>query len=135
IASEVYPFAKTGGLADVAAALPAALKDLGIDVRLPVPGDPQPLEQASDAQEILRFDNPLGCGEVRLLETRLPQADVPVWLVACPALYYRPGGRYQTETGEDWPDNPLRFALLNHVAAALAGKAGRAWTPDLVHAN
>jgi starch synthase len=135
ITSEVYPFAKTGGLADVSAALPAALRDLGIDVRLLVPGYPQAIERAPDPQEILDFGDAWGYGDVRLLETRLPQADVPVWLVDCPALYGRPGGLYQAETGEDWPDNPLRFALLNHVAAALANEPGRTWAPDLIHAN
>jgi len=98
--SEVYPFAKTGGLADVSAALPAALRELGIDVRLLVPGYPQAIERAPDPQEILHFGDAWGCGEVRLLETRLPQADVPVWLVDCPALYGRSGGLYQSETGE-----------------------------------
>ncbi|HYK80112.1 MAG TPA: glycogen/starch synthase, partial [Micropepsaceae bacterium] len=104
IASEVYPFAKTGGLADVSAALPAALRELGIDVRLLVPGYTQAIAQASDPQDVLSLGNPLGCGEVRLLETHLPQADVPVWLVDCPALYCRSGGLYQSETGEEWPD-------------------------------
>jgi starch synthase len=135
IASEVYPFAKTGGLADVSAALPAALRELGIDVRLLVPGYTQAIAQASDPQDVLSLGNPLGCGEVRLLETYLPQADVPVWLVDCPALYCRSGGLYQSETGEEWPDNALRFALLNHVAAALVREPKRGWIPDLVHAN
>ena len=135
ITSEVYPFAKTGGLADVSAALPAALRELGIDVRLLVPGYPQAIERAPDLQEVHRLGDLLGCGDVRLLATRLPQTDVPVWLVDCPALYRRSGGLYQTETGEEWPDNPLRFALLSHVAAALANGPGRAWVPDLVHAN
>src|SRR5258707_6799792 len=117
ITSEVYPFAKTGGLADVSAALPAALQELGIEVRLLVPGYKQAIEQAPNLHDVLWLGDPLGCGEVRLLETHLPQADVPVWLVDCPALYGRSGGLYQTETGEEWPDNALRFALLNHVAA------------------
>jgi starch synthase len=135
ITSEVYPFAKTGGLADVSAALPAALRELGIDVKLLVPGYPQAIEQAPDPQNVLTLDNPLGCGEVRLLQTHLPQADVPVWLVDCPALYGRSGGLYQSETGEEWPDNSLRFGLLNHVAAALASEPKRAWAPNLIHAN
>ena len=63
VTSEVYPFAKTGGLADVSAALPAALRDLGIDVRLLVPGYKQALERAPDPQGALRLDNPLGYGE------------------------------------------------------------------------
>ena len=135
ITSEVFPFAKTGGLADVSASLPAALRDLGLDVRLLVPGYPQALERAANPQEILRLGDPLGCGEVRLLETHLPHADVPVWLIDCPRLYNRAGGLYQTETGEDWPDNALRFALLNHVAAGIANEPGRAWRPELIHCN
>ena len=78
ITSEVYPFAKTGGLADVSAALPAALRELGIDVRLLVPGYPQAIERAADPQEVHRFGNLLGCGDVRLVATRLPQADARV---------------------------------------------------------
>jgi len=135
VTSEVFPFAKTGGLADVSASLPVALRDLGIDVRLLVPGYPQALERASDAKEVLRLGDPLGCGEVRLLETSLPFSDVPVWLIDCPRLYDRAGGLYQTEAGGDWPDNALRFALLNHVAAGIANEPGRAWRPDLIHAN
>ena len=135
ITSEVYPFAKTGGLADVSASLPVALRKLGIDVRLLVPGYPQALERASKVQEIFRLGDPLGCGEVRLVESYLPHSDVPVWLVDCPRLYNRTGGLYQSETGEDWPDNALRFALLSHVAAGIANEPGRAWRPELIHCN
>src|SRR5258708_34201646 len=81
VTSEVYPFAKTGGLADVSAALPAALRELGIDVRLLVPGYAQASAQASDPQDAFSLGNPLGCGEVRLRETHLPRADVTRLLV------------------------------------------------------
>ena len=135
ITSEVFPIAKTGGLADVSASLPAALRQLGIDIRLLVPGYPQALERASNPEEIMWLGDPLGCGEVRVLETHLPHTDVPVWLVDCPELYDRAGGLYQTETGEDWPDNALRFGLLNHVAAMIACDPDQAWRPDIVHAN
>ena len=135
ITSEVYPIAKTGGLADVSASLPAALRQLGIDIRLLVPGYAQALERAPNPEEIMWLGDPLGCGEVRLLETHLPYTDVPVWLVDCPELYDRPGGLYQTETGEDWPDNALRFGLLSHVAAIIAGDPSQSWRPDLIHAN
>ena len=135
VTSEVFPLAKTGGLADVSAALPAALRDLGIDIRLLVPAYRQIMERVSDPREVVRLGDPIGCGEVRLLEAHLPHTDVPVWLVDCPALYDRAGGLYQTETGEDWPDNALRFALLNHVAVGIADERGRDWRPDLIHAN
>lgn len=135
ITSEVFPFAKTGGLADVSAALPAALRELGIDIKLLVPGYAQAIARAPTVQEIVRLGDPLGCGEVRLLETRLPNTDVPVWLVDCPSLYARSGGLYQAENGEEWPDNALRFALLNHVAAGIANEPGRAWRPEIIHSN
>jgi starch synthase len=135
ITAEVFPLAKTGGLADVSAALPSALRERDVDIRVLVPGYPQALAAASDAKEIIRLGDPLGYGETRLLETRLPVSNVPVWMVDCPALYDRPGGLYQNDEGADWPDNAARFALLNHVAAGIANEVGRDWRPDLIHAN
>jgi len=135
VTSEVFPYAKTGGLADVSAALPVALRELGIDIRVLVPGYPQALERARDIEDVIHLGDPLGCGEVRLLETRLSHSDVPVWLIDCPKLYRRDGGLYQSESGIDWPDNAERFALLNHVAAGIANEPGRAWRPDLIHCN
>jgi starch synthase len=135
VSAEVYPFAKTGGLADVSAALPAALQDLGADVRVLLPAYPQALERAPGAREIMRLGDPLGCGEARILETYMPHTGRPVWLVDCPSLYNRAGGLYQDGNGRDWPDNDLRFALLNHVAAGIADEAGGSWRPDIIHAN
>jgi starch synthase len=135
ISAEIYPLAKTGGLADVSAALPAALTDRGIDVRVLLPGYLQALEQAPSPREVLRLGDPLGCGETRLLETFLPNSAVPVWLVDCPSLYSRAGGLYQDGNGSDWADNHLRFALLNHVAAGIANEMVGGWKPDVIHAN
>jgi starch synthase len=135
ITSEAFPLAKTGGLADVSAALPAALRDLDLDVQLLMPGYPQALEQAPNPTRIVRLGDPLGCGETRLLETCLPQTSVPAWLIDCPDLYRRRGGLYQDADGADWPDNALRFALLDHVATGIATEPGRSWRPDVIHAN
>ena len=50
--------------------------------------------------------------------------------------YDRDGGIYHDERGNAWPDNALRFALLNHVAAMIAGGiADEEWQPDIVHAH
>jgi starch synthase len=134
VSSEFYPLAKTGGLADVSAALPAALKSRGIDVRVLLPGYRGALDRAPSPRVVLQLGDPLGCGETRLLESFLPNSTVPVWLVDCPNLYNRSGGLYQDGTNGDWLDNDLRFALFDHVAARIAGEPG-GWQPDVVHAN
>lgn len=133
--AEAYPFVKTGGLADVSAALPAALAASGLSTRIILPGYPQALESAGRLTEVARFTRILGFGTLRLLETNLPGSSAKVWLVDCPDLYNRRGGPYQDENGEDWPDNQLRFALFGHVAAEAANGAVRGWMADIVHAN
>jgi starch synthase len=135
VTSEVFPFAKTGGLGDVSAALPAALAELGVDIRILMPAYPEALERAPHLEEVARFGIVLGCGGVRLLQTHLPGNRVPVLMVDCPELYNRPGGPYQDEEGKDWADNALRFALLNHVAAEIARDPASRFRPDVLHAN
>jgi starch synthase len=135
VTSEVFPFAKTGGLADVSASLPSALKEYGVDVRVLVPGYRQAIARAANATLVHQADDPLGNGQFRVLETYLPNSDVPVWLVDAPQYYGREGGLYQSQFGEDWPDNALRFALLNHVAAVIAKEPAHRWRPDLIHCN
>jgi starch synthase len=136
IASEIFPLAKTGGLADVTGALLPALSALDVDARLLLPGYPQAVERSSNPHEAARLDGLLGCGKVRLLAARTPDTGIPVWLVDCPQLYRRAGGLYQDQAGAEWSDNALRFALLSHVAAAIAAaSAGLSWRPDIVHAH
>src|SRR4051812_27975493 len=135
VTSEVFPFAKTGGLGDVSAALPAALAELGIDIRVLMPAYPEALKRASHLEEITRLGPVLGYSGVRLLQTHLPGSRVPVLMVDCPELYNRPGGPYQDEAGQDWADNALRFAALNHVAAAIACDGIGRFKPDVLHAN
>jgi starch synthase len=72
VTSEVFPLVKTGGLADVSAALPATLNELDVDTRLLLPGYRQAMERAPSLQEVARLGDPLGCGETRLLAARLP---------------------------------------------------------------
>ena len=132
--AELYPFVKTGGLADISAALPAALARSGSDIRIIMPGYPQALARCQTLHEIARFENVLGFRGVRLLETSLPGSTAKLWLVDCPDLYNRVGSPYQNESCIDWPDNHLRFALFNHVAAKAASGATD-WRADVVHAN
>lgn len=134
--SEVYPLVKTGGLADVSAALPAALAALGVDVRLIMPGYTQAMDTAVRTGAAISLGDLLGVGEAYIVPARTPDSGLPLWLVDCPAIYCRAGGLYADADGRDWPDNALRFALLSHAVVRLAtGVAGTGWQPELLHVN
>jgi starch synthase len=129
-APECAPLTKTGGLGDVAGALPAALRSLGVEVRVLLPR----YENLSRNEKEIARTTLLG-RKVRILESRLPSG-VPLYLLDCPELYVRNGGPYQTDEGEDWPDNFLRFGVLSRAAALLGGAASPfSWRPDVVHCN
>ena len=133
---EVYPLAKTGGLADVSAALPAALSELGVDMRVAMPAYTEALDLAEGKQKAIPLGNILGLGEAAVIVARTPDTGLPLWLIDCPALFRRPGRLYGDTEGRDWPDNALRFAMLSHVVARLAlGEAGMEWHPHVVHLN
>ena len=130
VSSEVAPFAKTGGLGDVCAALPKALRALGHDVRIVVPMYPRVRAPGRVFTEVLpEVTVALGPRRVTfsVYTTPLPGTDVPVYFVRCPALYDRPS-IYTSD-----PDEHLRFAAL--VWAALRTCQHLAWAPDIAHAN
>jgi len=136
VAAEVYPLVKTGGLADVTAALPPALAEAGADVRLLLPGLPAILDAVQSARTVIDIGACFGALRVRLLLGRMPGTHLPVYVVDAPHLYRRPGGPYQAADGQEWPDNLRRFALLGWVAAHLAADdADPGWVPDIVHAH
>lgn len=136
VTSEVYPLVKTGGLADVAAALPVALARLGVDVRLIMPAYPQALDSVVTRRIGRSMGDPFGIGQVRLIEAQMPDTGLPIYLVDCPVLYDRDGGPYLRSSGDEWPDNHARFALLSQIAARMADprEAGE-WRPKLLHLN
>lgn len=134
--SELYPLAHTGGLGDVSAALPPALRELGVDVRVVMPAYPSALDLVVSRGRRVPIGSPAGLGESSLIAGRTPDTDVPVYLVDCPSLFERDGGPYADASGVDYADNAMRFALLSQTAALLAGVASPLrWMPDLVHAN
>jgi len=136
IASEAYPLVKTGGLADVAGALPAELQKLGVDVRLLIPGYPQAMETAGHRGAPIFLGNWHGMFDLRIIPAAMPGSGVPVFLLDCPALFMRDGGPYQDPDGQDWPDNHLRFGALCRAAVWMAGRErGLVWTPDILHAH
>lgn len=133
--SEVAPLVKTGGLADVSGALPAALRAIGVDVRVLVPGYPQVIEQLGQHEVVASFDALPGYTSARLLSGMMANG-VPLLVLDCPRLYQRDGGPYQDAVGHDWADNALRFGVLSKVAAVLGSSASPlGWHPDLVHCN
>jgi starch synthase len=133
--SEVAPLIKTGGLADVSGALPAALREIGVDVRVLVPGYNQVMAQLAQYKFEAAFNDLPGFPAARLLSGVMPNK-VPLFVLDCPSLYRREGGPYQDATGHDWVDNALRYGLLSKVAAVLGSNASPlGWHPDLVHCN
>ena len=135
VASEVYPLIKTGGLADVAGALPAALADT-FDVRVLLPHYPQMNLSAKACKQICELGDPFGFGPMRLLRADHGKVKGRYWLLDCPALFERAGGPYLDESGLDHADNHRRFAALSWAGAVLAQYGHLlGWQPDLVHAH
>lgn len=134
VASEYFPLAKTGGLADVVGALPEALTRLGAEARVIIPGYPSALEQLHRDRQCMKLEV-LG-RRVQIIKTRLPGSSVQIYLVCNAELFERPGSPYVDPRGQDWADNALRFAVFNHAAARLAtGRTGSSWRPDVVHCH
>jgi starch synthase len=133
--SEVAPLIKTGGLADVSGALPAALRAIGVDVRVLVPGYNPVIALLVKYEVAATFEDLSGFPSSRLLSSAMPNG-VPLLVLDCPALYQRDGGPYQNVHGQDWADNALRFGLLSKVAAILGNSSSPLeWHPDLVQCN
>jgi starch synthase len=136
VSTELAPFVKVGGLADVAAALPKALRVLGHKVTLVAPRF-----AAFEAGGLLvaRRLTPLRLTlgertvEVTVFDGRLA-SQVDLVLVDAPGLYDRPG--VYGEGAEDYPDNSIRFAVLSAAAAEIARQRAAAGSPfDIVHCN
>ena len=133
VSTEVHPALKTGGLADVNAALPAALAQLGADVRLLLPGFPALVEAATAHGKRIEIGAAFGIERISLVPCRI--GAIPAWLIDAPAFFARAGNPYVDGDGRDWPDNAARFALLGWLAARFADGGFDAWRPDIVHSH
>lgn len=144
-ASEVVGFAKTGGLADVAGSLPRALARRGNQVAVVMPlyniirRSGRPIEKPGITLPVPMGDRVLAC---RLLRSRLPNSDVPVYLVENTPFFERDdpaAGRslYQQQMHggyrSDYPDNAERFVFFCRAVLEAAPHVG--FTPDVIHAN
>src|SRR6185312_1848975 len=126
VSSEAAPLAKTGGLADVAAALPSALEAFGDRAAVVIPRyaaidlhnarrvfDRLPVYFGPDGYDVSIYQAP---------------AEYPLYLVDCPPLFDRPG--FYGEHGVDYPDNHLRFAVFCRAAFGVARHLFRC---DILH--
>jgi starch synthase len=133
VAPECAPLAHVGGLGDVVAALPIALRQWGHDVRIVIPR-----YRFISTRELRRHEAPLGVpmggaeAWCAVYETALAGADIPVYLLDHLALFDR-GYVYAGPGGVAPPDNLARFAFLSRAALQLCKYL--AWTPDVVHVH
>ena len=141
VTSEVVPFVKTGGLADVSSALPQMLSELGHEVRIVVPKYGAVDDRKFKIHEIVRLKD---------LQFKIGEKDVIFSLKSC----FLPGPRVRVQiyfldnqeyfgsrnslyvdpkSGKDYPDNDDRFILLSRAVMELIIKLG--WIPDVIHLN
>lgn len=132
VASECVPFVKTGGLADVAGALPGALSGEGWELRTILPGYRQVMSALKRPKAVLQEDDLFG-GPARLLSAKSEGQRVLV--IDAPHLYDRPGGPYLDPNGADWPDNAERFAALGWMAARVAAEGIDGFAPEVLHVH
>lgn len=140
VSAEATPLIKTGGLADVAAALPGAQRTLGADARLLIPGFTAVIEALKARQliepEVIEVGPAFGAARVSILRARLPGSDLPLLVLDAPWYFSRPGNPYVDENGHAWPDSPLRFGLFSWIAAQIAGgQLIPQWQPDVLHCH
>ena len=132
IASECAPLVKTGGLADVAGALPGALRDQGVEMRTLLPGYPAVTAALQGGAEVAHFPDLFGA-PARVLAGRA--GDLDLLVIDAPHLFARPGNPYLGPDGRDWPDNPERFAALSWIGAHLGVHGALGWHPQVLHGH
>jgi len=134
VSSEVIPFAKTGGLADVAGALPKAIKEVGHDIRIYMPRykriDPEKWKLNPVVQHI-KLEMGGAVEEVDVYETKMPGTDLSV--------YFAENGHFAERDelymikGKDYPDNCEAFLTFCRAAIPFLKKLD--WIPDVIHCN
>ncbi|MFL5025576.1 MAG: glycogen/starch synthase, partial [Microvirga sp.] len=132
VTSEVFPIIKTGGLADVAGALPSALAQEGVTVVTLVPGYPAVLKALERPEVLHQYPGFFG-GTARLLSGRA--GDLDLFVIDAPHLFERSGSPYLASNGRDWPDNARRFAALGRAAADIGQGLTPGFVPDVIHAH
>ena len=134
VASEVVPFAKTGGLADVAGALPKAIKELGHNIIVVMPR-----YYKIDKSKLTKLPEPLGVpmgimGEfwAAVYTTTLPNTQTPIYFIDYEEYFGR-SGLYEDEYGNSYKDNDNRFIFFSKASLQLCKMLN--FTPDIIHSN
>ena len=134
VSAEVVPFARTGGLGDVAGALPKTLTARGHEVRVVMPRYGS-IDIEKNNLRLIRADImvyfPDRTAAVKIYEGRLPGSNIKIYFVDNPEMFDRPG--FYGEDGKDYEDNPVRFACFN--MSVLWMLKGLGWRPDIIHCN
>ena len=140
ISSEVEPFAKTGGLADVSGALPQIIKHLDHEIRIMMPRYGAIDERRARLHEMLRLKEieiPVGTKEynasVKSSFISNNHDKVQVYFLDNPALFGRPGLYVHPDTNKDYPDNDERFIFFCRGVLEVLKRLG--WQPDIIHCN
>jgi len=135
VSAELFPWLKTGGLADVTGALPGALAPHGIELRPLVPGLPVFLKAATDRRFVAKVVTPWGdaleINRVQFESSRFGWA----YVIVAPQLYERGGTPYEDDDKQAFGDNHRRFAALSWAAMSLGQGLDPAWSVSLVHAH
>lgn len=140
LSSEVFPFAKTGGLADVASALPQALKEIGHEVRLAIPRYGFVNERKFRIHEIIRLkdiDIPIG-KKVAKLNVKSSfligeRTKVQIYFIDSAEFFGRQGIYQDPKTKKDYPDNDERFIFYSRGIFEILKRLG--WAPHIIHCN
>lgn len=132
VSAEVDPFAKVGGLADVAGSLPKALRRNGVDVRVVMPMYGFIDRQRYGIELLLSFSlkRPTGTTDVEILTAEYDS--VPIYFIQALPFFGDEGTVYG-----DWTWDSPRFIFFNQAVMALADELEKrlGWFPDLFHAN
>ena len=140
VSSEVIPFAKTGGLADVSAALPQVIRELGHDIRIIMPKYATVSDRRFKIHDIKRLtDMPIELGENTFLGSVKSsfltniKTKVQVYFISNDQLYCRSDLYVDPKTKEAWPDNDDRFIFFSRGVLETIIRLG--WKPDIIHLN
>lgn len=132
VASEAVPLIKTGGLADVAGALPAAVAPHGVEMTTMLPGYPAVMKALARPRALHTWDGLLG-EKARLVSGKIDGH--PLLVLDAPPYFQRDGGPYGDASGRDWADNWRRFAAFGRASADVASGMVKGRAFDLVHAH